>query len=238
MRIEACWCITNIATGTNAQVQSLVEKGVIPLYVNILLEDDIHMIEQAIWGVGNISGDCIDFRDLMLQAGAMRATVKLYNKIKYKVKRNFVQQVLWAGSNLCRLKPAPDLHKIAVSVGMFAEGLKLGYAKHVSDGGEEQTMIDCSWALSQITCPQTVRAVVEQDIVPTLINLLDVKPMVLLHPVLRIIGAISNAEESICQMIIDHGIEEKLSRLLSHESKHVRKEACWIISNITAGNST
>jgi importin subunit alpha-6/7 len=66
---------------------------------------------------------------------------------------------------------------------------------------------------------------------------MDVKKIVILHPILRIVGAISNGEEYICQGLIDHGVVDKLETLLNNESKNVRKEILWILSNIAAGNT-
>lgn len=37
-------------------------------------------------------------------------------------------------------------------------------------------------------------------------------------------------------MCIDAGILQALSRLLAHPKKAIRKEVCWSVSNITAGN--
>lgn len=102
---------------------------------------------------------------------------------------------------------------------------------------ENQTLIDCAWALSQISAPETVRTICDQDIIPTLVFLLEQKPLVLLHPVLRIVGTISNATEDLCQLIIDHGMLERFVLLLSNNSKHIKKEVMWIVSNITAGTS-
>jgi importin subunit alpha-6/7 len=134
-------------------VTSLIEKGVIPLYVKVLGEEDRHIVDQAIWGVGNIAGDSIQYRDMLLKSGAMRESVKLYERLKYKDKRAFIQQILWASSNMCRLKPTPDLHMIAPSIGMFSEGLKQAVANLRNDASEEATITDCAWALSQMACP-------------------------------------------------------------------------------------
>lgn len=45
LRVECTWCLTNIATGTNLQVHSLVEKGIIPLYVQLLKENSFNLAE-------------------------------------------------------------------------------------------------------------------------------------------------------------------------------------------------
>ena len=70
LQVEATWCITNMASGTTEQTASLVEKGVIPILVQLLQSTHVTLIEQAIWGVGNIAGDCASFRDKLLDAGA------------------------------------------------------------------------------------------------------------------------------------------------------------------------
>jgi hypothetical protein len=38
-------------------------------------------------------------------------------------------------------------------------------------------------------------------------------------------------------MVIECGALQVLSRLLTNQKKAVRKEVCWSLSNITAGNS-
>lgn len=36
LQLEACWIITNIASGSNAQCESIVEKGCIPALIKLL----------------------------------------------------------------------------------------------------------------------------------------------------------------------------------------------------------
>lgn len=61
--------------------------------------------------------------------------------------------------------------------------------------------------------------------------------MSILMPSLRIIGNIVTGNEEQTQKVIDVEIIPKLFVLLSHEKVTVRKECCWILSNITAGSS-
>ena len=37
-------------------------------------------------------------------------------------------------------------------------------------------------------------------------------------------------------MAVNCGVLEELSKLLLHQKRAIRKEVCWSISNITAGN--
>ena len=70
VQVEATWCITNLASGTSEQTALIVEKGVIPIIVKLLDTIFLALLEQAIWCVRNIAGDCTIFRDKLLGAGA------------------------------------------------------------------------------------------------------------------------------------------------------------------------
>jgi importin subunit alpha-6/7 len=61
-------------------------------------------VDQAVWAVGNLSGDCVKYRDLLLKAGAMEPLVKIANSTKDK---NLIRHTAWAISNLCRGNPLP-----------------------------------------------------------------------------------------------------------------------------------
>jgi importin subunit alpha-1 len=55
------------------------------------------------------------------------------------------------------------------------------------------------------------------------------------HPVLRIFGNIVSGDALQTQQVINAGILSHLHRLIFAEKKAIRKDACWIVSNIAAG---
>lgn len=63
------------------------------------------MVDQAIWAVGNISGDSAEYRDLLIEAGAVQAIIHLINTTKNK--SNIIHSA-WVLSNLCRGNPLPN----------------------------------------------------------------------------------------------------------------------------------
>jgi importin subunit alpha-1 len=69
--LEACWCLTNVVAGSTTQCQSVIEKGGIPEFIKLLREPDPDIVDQAIWSLGNIAGDCSHYRDIILRAGAI-----------------------------------------------------------------------------------------------------------------------------------------------------------------------
>jgi hypothetical protein len=54
---------------------------------------------------------------------------------------------------------------------------------------------------------------------------------------LRAIGNLLTGNDNETQQCIDAGALQAMSRLLAHPKKAIRKEVCWSVSNITAGNT-
>ena len=80
----------------------LVDAGIIPIYNQILLtKKDPNILDQAVWGLGNIAGDCTAFRDLVLQNNTMASLSNLYSHIKAQ-NTKMSEDIIWAASNLCR----------------------------------------------------------------------------------------------------------------------------------------
>lgn len=70
-QFEAAWCLTNIATGTTDNVHNLIEKDVLKHFIELLNSPHIEVVEQAIWGIGNIAGDNHLTRDCVINSGAL-----------------------------------------------------------------------------------------------------------------------------------------------------------------------
>jgi hypothetical protein len=49
----------------------LIDKGTINVLVELLNSPHLEVVEQAIWGLGNIAGDSHKVRDLVINVGAI-----------------------------------------------------------------------------------------------------------------------------------------------------------------------
>jgi importin subunit alpha-2 len=80
LKFVASWAPTNIASGTPEQTESVGQRGAISKLVQRLGSSDMHVMEQAVWALGNIAGDCPAARDLVLKSEAMPALLKLMRR--------------------------------------------------------------------------------------------------------------------------------------------------------------
>jgi hypothetical protein len=76
LQLEAAWAITNIASGSTEETQTVVTAGAIPILVKMMNSSDEHVRKQSIWAIGNITADSSANRDLVVNTGCMPLLIK------------------------------------------------------------------------------------------------------------------------------------------------------------------
>lgn len=103
--MEAIWILTNLAYGKEDDIEKIFDPQLDLLScLNVILNsNDKPMIEQALWLIGNITGENVKFRNVILkQTHIIQCLVRMIEGVK--IGRTLLKTVCWVNSNLNRFK--------------------------------------------------------------------------------------------------------------------------------------
>lgn len=210
----------------------MVNSGAFDLFVQYLRHPNLKLRSQCIWGLVNIAGEGVEFRDLCFQHDV---TGPLLETLQAELTSRFANGDLaisttWAISNLCCGKPSPDWNQVCPALPILAQ---------ILHSGDEDLLEVACWAIAFLSdCSDfAIEAVIKANIIPSCVALLWSPKSAIQAACVRIIGKISAGDDVQTQTVIDCGALPALGKLLSSRSRSILREACWAISNLTAGNS-
>ena len=143
-----------------------------------------------------------------------------------EIKRNCI----WCISNLCRGKPQVDLYYIEPALPALSRVLQIET--------DDECLTDACWAVSYLSDGHNdrIQCIIEHFDLRKFVQLIQHPSNGIVTPALRVIGNIVTGNDVQTQSMLDLDVLKHLKVLLSSPKETIRKEACWTISNITAGN--
>ena len=237
IRLEATWCLANLVSGSSQQTNTMVQKDIIGLFQTILNDPYPQIVEQAIWGLGNIIGDCVSFRNKVVKAKVLPHLIKLLEK--FKNFQNVRKNIIWCLSNACRIRPNKEkIEKMERSIDTLI---------HAFNTYEEiDVKNDCLLGFSEYCRSKFLKKFLHetflanlkafyQYLYSTCNNFIEIKTDI--SAIHKIIGNITNGDDFDTNKILETGFLFDLNRMLLAEDPLCKREICWILSNIGAGTS-
>lgn len=241
IRTEAAWALTNIASGNTEQTQTILDYGAIPLFADMLRENDEDIVDQAAWAFGNISGDSEKMRDASINCDALKIIICL---IKVLVSNNKSLKILrnatWLISNLNRgLNPPPKIENVQNSLEVL---------KDLIIYNDEDVRNDALWAISYIAnnekeiSGKLFEGNFIENLFDNLKNFNNFSTLKIIHPTIRTIANLVGASDDFIDKLIEMGLipifEDIFENYNQNKSDKLKKEICWIFSTIAHGTES
>ncbi|KAL1565137.1 Inositol monophosphatase 1 [Salvia divinorum] len=230
---DACWALSYLSDGTNDKIQAVIDSGVCPRLVELLLHPSPSVLIPALRTVGNIvTGDDLQTQVIIEN----RALPCLLNLLKQNYKKSIKKEACWTISNITAGNR--DQIQAVIEAGLIAPLVVL------LQTAEFEIKKESAWAISNATSGGThdqIKLLVQAGCIKPLCDLLlcpDPRIVTVCLEGLENILKVGEAEKNqgnsrdvnvFAQMIDDAEGLEKIENLQSHDNNEIYEKAVKIL---------
>ncbi|KAF8925948.1 armadillo-type protein [Dissophora ornata] len=201
-----------------------------PHLIQFLDSQNVALVDQSAWALGNIAAEGPKFRDRLKDIGVLPPLIKLLESKDL----NLVQTVCFALSNLARGEGAN--HDALVKAGLLPPLLN-----HLRVDTDPAVISEAAWVVVYLTSgPDNVSTqLLEHKLIPLLVAPLNdfggLDKKALAIPLIRALGNIaSGPDNNTAALVHEPEFLPSMLRLIQSDCRPVKKESLWLMSNITA----
>ncbi|KAF9199059.1 hypothetical protein BGZ49_010871 [Haplosporangium sp. Z 27] len=222
--------VTNMAAGGSAELCEAA-LNTAPYLIQFLDSQNVALVDQSAWALGNIAAEEPKFRDRLKDNGAIPPLIKLLESKDL----NLVQTACFALSNLARGEGANQ-------DALVKAGLIQPLLYHLRVDTEPAVISEAAWVVVYLTSgPDNIGTqLLEHRLIPLLVaplkDFLDLKALAI--PLIRALGNIaSGPDNNTSDLINEPGFLSSLLQFIQSDCRPVKKESLWLMSNIAADNT-
>ncbi|KAL3632740.1 hypothetical protein CASFOL_025724 [Castilleja foliolosa] len=230
---DACWALSYLSDGTNDKIQAVIDSGVCPRLVELLLHISPSVLIPALRTVGNIvTGDDLQTQYII----SYNALPCLLNLLSGSHKKSIKKEACWTISNIT----AGNKEQIQAVI----EANIIGPLVQLLQNAEFDVKKEAAWAISNATSGGTneqIKFLVSQQCIKPLCDLLvcpDPRIVTVCLEGLENILKVGEADKTMgltedtniyAQMIDDAEGLEKIENLQSHDNTEIYEKAVKIL---------
>ncbi|KAI1318258.1 hypothetical protein EDD11_006954 [Mortierella claussenii] len=219
--------VTNMAAGGSSELCEAA-LNMAPHLIQFLDSQNVALVDQSAWALGNIAAEEPRFRDRLKDLGVLAPLIKLLESKDL----NLVQTACFALSNLARGEGAN--HEALVKAGLIQPLLH-----HLRVDTQPAVISEAAWVVVYLTSgPDNVSTqLLEHRLIPLLVaplkDFFDQKALAI--PLIRALGNIaSGPDNNTSELINEPGFLPAMLQFIQSDCRPVKKESLWLMSNITA----
>eukprot|EP00298_Acanthocystis_sp_HF-20_P005313 c15526_g1_i1.p1 GENE.c15526_g1_i1~~c15526_g1_i1.p1 ORF type:complete len:522 (+),score=248.63 c15526_g1_i1:75-1640(+) len=236
---DACWALSYLSDGPNEKIQAVLDTGITPRLVELLLHPSPAVQTPALRAIGNIVTGDDGQTNSILHAGVLPCLVALLGHQK----RGIRKEACWTISNIT----AGNKDQISAVVHAGIIPVLIGLLSNA----EFEIRKEAAWAISNATSggsPEDIAYLVSQGCIPPLCALLDVQEPKMLNVALEGLDNILRAGEDLkAQRNLDSnpyaeyveaaGGLDKLEALQNHTNRDIYTKARQILETYCEAES-
>ncbi|KAG0269486.1 hypothetical protein BGZ95_002061 [Linnemannia exigua] len=229
-QLLAASVVTNMAAGGSPELCEAA-LNTAPHLIQFLDSQNLALVDQSAWALGNIAADGPKFRDRLKDNGVLGPLIKLLESKDL----NLVQTACFALSNLARGEGAQQ-------EALVKAGLLKPLLHHLRVDTEPAVISEAAWVVVYLTSgPENVSTqLLEHRLIPLLVgplkDFLDQKALAI--PLVRALGNIASGPDNNTSALINEpGFLSAMLQFIQSDCRPVKKESLWLMSNITADHT-